>query len=120
MSAFYVFHEGYRKVWQLGSVNLRLDAESTSYIYNYCETIIDLTVVKWYIMRYGILLLWKLRREGCQLVRLSGGPGGIIKHKSLGNSKCEDFAKPRWGRKMQRTACARRLGAEGELENWVE
>lgn len=59
----------------------------------------------------------KLRREGCQLVRLSGSPERIIKCKGLGNSKCEDFPKPKCERKMQRTACARRLGAEGEVGN---
>lgn len=44
----------------------------------------------------------------------------MVKYKGISNSKCEEFPKHRWWRKMQTAACGRKLGAEGVLGNWVE
>ena len=65
-----------------------------------------------------MLSLWTFRRQGWWLD--SGGPRRRVKYKGISNSKCEEFPKHTWWRKMQRAACGRKLGAEGGLENWVE
>ena len=70
------------------------------------------------VIEYGMLLFWKLGREGCRLVKLSGGPGRTIKCKVLGNLKCEEFPKYRMGRNCEKSLC-KKIKDRG-LRIWVE
>lgn len=95
-----------------GLSDLRPAAESTLPKYNYCKTMNDPTLAKW--LNYGIwdMVVLEARKRGVSVSQTQWWSLKNIKYQVLGNSKCEDFPKPRWGRKLQRTTCARRSGAE--------